>query len=261
MAFRNGGISLYWFTETEYEDEAEQKQAVQGITRLLGGKWDKGGHGDTFRLQQDRDGIRLSVNTSREAVCERVVTGTRQVTVPAIEASPERVETVEDVEWGLRLRTGRGGRLVSAPNVSVGSREVALGGQILRTLCGSDVYAMATEGTDDRDAMGVFIEPADAVLGIRSDQTDHYVSRTQPQGARSGPGDVDITLYSLRKYMRLATAGNPTVLTVLYAPQSAVLVSTDLRGHPAHPGPADRLQAGLTAVPGLPRRAAGPNGR
>ncbi len=74
--------------------------------------------------------------------------------------------------------------------------------------------------------MGVFIEPAAAVLGVTKGQTDHYVSRTQPDGARSGPGDVDLTLYSLRKYMRLATAGNPTVLTVLYAPHDAVLVTT-----------------------------------
>lgn len=59
-------------------------------------------------------------------------------------------------------------------------------------------------------------------------QTDHYVSRTQPEGIRSGPGDTDLTLYSLRKYMRLATDGNPTVLTVLYAPQEAVLHRTDL---------------------------------
>ncbi len=66
------------------------------------------------------------------------------------------------------------------------------------------------------------------MLGIRSGQTDHYVSRTQPQGARSGPGDTDLTLYSLRKYMRLATDGNPTVLTVLYAPQEAVQATTYL---------------------------------
>lgn len=47
--------------------------------------------------------------------------------------------------------------------------------------------------------------------------------RTQPEGARSGPGDVDLVMYSLRKYLRLATKGNPTVLLPLYAPTEFVL--------------------------------------
>src|SRR5262249_54298179 len=57
--------------------------------------------------------------------------------------------------------------------------------------------------------------------------------RTQPEGARSGPGDTDLVLYSLRKYLRLALQGNPTVLLPLYAPADAVLVlrplGTELR--------------------------------
>jgi predicted nucleotidyltransferase len=43
---------------------------------------------------------------------------------------------------------------------------------------------------------------------------------------RSGPGDTDLVRYSLRKYMRLAVKGNPTVLLPLFAPQSAILHST-----------------------------------
>ncbi len=99
LTSRHDGITLYWFTETEYETKAGQQRVVHALVRLLGGKWDKDGYGDTFRLQQDRDGVRLIVTASRAAVCERVVTGTRQVTVPAVGASPERVETIEDVEW------------------------------------------------------------------------------------------------------------------------------------------------------------------
>ncbi len=47
----------------------------------------------------------------------------------------------------------------SRPNVSVGDKEMALRGEILPTLCGSDVHGMEIDGTDDRDEMGVFIEP------------------------------------------------------------------------------------------------------
>ena len=42
--------------------------------------------------------------------------------------------------------------------------------------------------------------------------------RTQPEGQPSGPGDVDLSTYSLRKYLRLAANGNPTVLNLLFSP-------------------------------------------
>src|SRR4051812_22893754 len=47
---------------------------------------------------------------------------------------------------------------------------------------------------------------------------NQWVYRTQPEGARSGPGDVDRTVYSLRKWCRLALGGNPTVMLLLHVP-------------------------------------------
>ena len=113
------------------------------------------------------------------------------------------------------------------PNVSVGDRHVALANEIMRTVCGSGGHGMAIEGTDDHDEMGVYVERRDQVLGLAASSV-HFVSRTQPEGVRSGPGDTDLTIYSLRKFMRLAVAGNPTILTLLYAPEDAVLVRTPL---------------------------------
>ncbi len=110
-------------------------------------------------------------------------------------------------------------------NVSIGDREVALENEILRTVCGSGVHGMAIAGTDDHDEMGVYIETPEQVMAL-APSSHHYVSRTKPEGVRSGPGDTDLTIYALRKYLRLATAGNPTVLTVLFAPAEAVLIET-----------------------------------
>jgi hypothetical protein len=45
---------------------------------------------------------------------------------------------------------------------------------------------------------------------------------------RSGPGDLDLTVYSLRKFMRLATQGNPSILVGLFAPPEKQVVSTKL---------------------------------
>jgi RNA repair pathway DNA polymerase beta family protein len=58
-------------------------------------------------------------------------------------------------------------------------------------------------------------------LGLRS-------RMTIPSGGRhgsedSGPGDLDLTVYSLRKWMRLALAGNPTVRLPLFVPDEEIV--------------------------------------
>ncbi|HEY8664437.1 MAG TPA: hypothetical protein VIL68_12555, partial [Propionibacteriaceae bacterium] len=64
---------------------------------------DKSEGGDDFRLTQvNPGGVSFHVVVHRAAVCERVVTGTHEVTMTATAArpaEPERVETVEDVTW------------------------------------------------------------------------------------------------------------------------------------------------------------------
>jgi hypothetical protein len=44
------------------------------------------------------------------------------------------------------------------------------------------------------------------------------MQRTQPERARSGPRDIDRTLHSLRRFVRLAASGNPSILMALWAP-------------------------------------------
>jgi hypothetical protein len=108
-----------------------------------------------------------------------------------------------------------------------GERDAALRNEILRTVVGSGVHGIAIAGTDDHDEMGVYVEPPEYVIGLRA-SAPHYVHRTQPEGHRSGPGDVDLVMYSLRKYLHLAAKGNPTVLLPLFAPDDALLATTKL---------------------------------
>ena len=125
------------------------------------------------------------------------------------------------------------------PNVEYGNREMALGNEVLRTVVGSGLHGIEIEGTDDHDEMGVYVEPPSHVLGVLASgekgSRDSYVYRTQPEGVRSGPGDVDLVLYSFRKFIGLAVKGNPTALMPLFAPESAVLkvewLGEDLRDH------------------------------
>jgi len=101
------------------------------------------------------------------------------------------------------------------------AQTIARDGCILRCLVGSTVHGLSNPGTDDRDEMGVCIEPREYVLGLR--QFDHWVWRTQPDGSPSGPGDLDLTIYGLRKYCRLAMKSSPTVLLLLFIDGEHVL--------------------------------------
>jgi hypothetical protein len=115
----------------------------------------------------------------------------------------------------------------SAPNVEYGDRALALENEILRSVVGSGVHGIAIAGTDDHDEMGVYIAPPEYVVGLAQARED-FISRTQPEGVRSGPGDTDLVLYSLHKYLRLALKGNPTALLPLYAPDESLITVTPL---------------------------------
>src|SRR3954463_12108092 len=92
--------------------------------------------------------------------------------------------------------------------------EIAQHRMIIRSLVGSTIHGLELVGTDDRDEMGVCIEPPDYVIGLRPFET--WVHRTKPEGVRSEAGDLDLVVHSLRKYARLALKGNPTVLLLLF---------------------------------------------
>lgn len=117
--------------------------------------------------------------------------------------------------------------LLPYPVLEYGDREAADAGLILRSTVGSGVHGIAIAGTDDHDEMAVFVEPASWALGL-APHLEHYVARSQPEGARSGPGDTDLVAYTLRKYLRLAVKGNPTALLPLFAPPQDVLTTTEL---------------------------------
>lgn len=106
------------------------------------------------------------------------------------------------------------------------AREIAERGLIHRVVVGSSVHGLAVAGTDDRDEMGVCVEPPEYVLGLG--RFESYVQRDQPDGVRSQPGDLDLTVYGLRKYCRLAASGNPTVLLLLFTPDEFVVHTTPI---------------------------------
>lgn len=103
---------------------------------------------------------------------------------------------------------------------------------ILRAPVGSTIHGLHLAGTDDRDEMGVCIEDFAAVAGFKEFEQYIYRTAAEREGKQDAPsqhGDLDLTIYSLRKYLRLALQGNPTVLTLLFVPQE-LCVHCDARG-------------------------------
>lgn len=82
---------------------------------------------------------------------------------------------------------------------------------------GSTAHGISLEGTDDLDLTLVRIESfSELVTGSEGRQS--MMIRTQPEGSRSRMGDIDLQVYTARKFARLALGGNPSILNVLYVP-------------------------------------------
>jgi predicted nucleotidyltransferase len=94
--------------------------------------------------------------------------------------------------------------------------EISDANLILLCEVGSTSHGVALAGTDDRDEMGILMEPPEYVIGLK--QFEQKITRTKPQGVRSEHGDLDQVVYSLRKFCRLALSGNPSILALFYAP-------------------------------------------
>lgn len=93
--------------------------------------------------------------------------------------------------------------------------------EILRCEVGSSAHGVSLPGQDDFDMMAIAVERPPYVTGISI--FEHKIYRTAEERAGrpnvpSQPGDIDLTIYSLRKFARLAAQGNPTVLMMLYGP-------------------------------------------
>lgn len=88
---------------------------------------------------------------------------------------------------------------------------------ILLATVGSKIHGLNLEGHDDTDLMGVCIEPPEYVIGLK--HFEQYTKRDKPEGVRSEAGDIDLVIYSLRKYVSLALKGNPSILLLLHHPR------------------------------------------
>lgn len=108
------------------------------------------------------------------------------------------------------------------------TREQAEETTILRAVVGSKCHGLNLEGNDDRDEMGVCVEPMEGVVGFHEFEQYIFRSAALREGkhdAPSQPGDLDLCIYSLRKFLRLAMHGNPSVLLLLFVKDPLTLTA------------------------------------
>jgi len=102
---------------------------------------------------------------------------------------------------------------------------------VLMVEVGSTAHGTGIAGGEDHDQLAVVVESPDQLLGLDERGFKTVMHRTQPEGVRSGPGDVDRTLHSLRRFVRLAASGNPSILMALWAPvEFSTTIGDELRG-------------------------------
>lgn len=93
---------------------------------------------------------------------------------------------------------------------------------ILRAEVGSRLYGTNLSEGGDRDELGVCIEDFSMATGFA--EFEQFVYRSAEErdgkGARSESGDLDLTIYGLKKFLRLALKGNPTIVQLLFVPQA-----------------------------------------
>jgi len=89
---------------------------------------------------------------------------------------------------------------------------------------GSELHGAKVGKTDDTDIYGVYIEDPEDALGL--DSREHFVWSSAGDDRRNGPDDVDVTLYSLRKWAVMAAKGNATALHFLFAEPTDVAPQT-----------------------------------
>src|ERR1700744_2101652 len=90
---------------------------------------------------------------------------------------------------------------------------------IMAFIGGSQMHGAKIAASEDTDWYGVYIEPKELILRI-TPVDRHYVFTTGGKKGGNGPDDVDLVLYSLDKFFRLAATGNPSILHFFFAEET-----------------------------------------
>src|SRR5208337_4527831 len=90
---------------------------------------------------------------------------------------------------------------------------------------GSAAHGVKLENKSDFDLLGVYVPPLEEIVGVRG-VDEHWVWSTAGDKVRNNAGDIDMNMYSLRKWAKMATSGNPSAIEFMFvnnlAPKSDI---------------------------------------
>jgi hypothetical protein len=101
-------------------------------------------------------------------------------------------------------------------------QEMALRNTVLRTVTGSHLYGTNTPESD-HDEAGIFVPDQDYVIGTKRCEQVEVKSNSSDSGKRNGPEDSDVVLYSLPKFIHLASGCNPNIIELLFSSSYLIL--------------------------------------
>lgn len=80
-----------------------QRETMRALRRAIGGTWDKGGYGDRFNLTRyisyGNAELYVTIQGERNEVCQKVVTGVKEVQHEAVKAVPAHTTYEDEIEW------------------------------------------------------------------------------------------------------------------------------------------------------------------
>ncbi len=94
---------------------------------------------------------------------------------------------------------------------------------------GSRMLGLSTDATSDIDETGVSLEKPADLLGFSPFESEVYRTaedRTGKIGVKSEAGDIDLSVYGLRKFVKMCLTGNPNLISLLFLPKEMFSVYT-----------------------------------
>lgn len=98
---------------------------------------------------------------------------------------------------------------------------------IYKVAVGSRLHGIRVGDQCDDDEMAVFVPYPEQIAGFHTVDTIVHRPGRGPQDP-SGPGDLDLTIYDLRKYLRLFLKGNPSVVQTAFVPVDLIYEMSDM---------------------------------
>jgi uncharacterized protein len=90
-----------------------------------------------------------------------------------------------------------------------------LGETIHLFVSGSAAHGAKLDNKSDFDLLGVYIPPLEEVVGVRN-VDEHWVWSTAGDKVRNSANDIDMNMYSLRKWAKMAISGNPSAIEFMF---------------------------------------------